>query len=523
MANERIPHLRVEQVFARMREQFPVARVFAVGPDGWFVEPTGDFGCEGPAAAGGETALDLVTADSRAAVLAAWARCRSTGAADAVVKLTHDPDADVTLLFVDLRPSVGTFAVMVIPQVFASEIDIDSGYALAPKLCQIRRDEMSHFVSFDDVATAMFGWVGSELIGRKSIDFIHPDDHERAIDNWLEMLGRPGHAARWRGRFLRKDGDWMWVEITNHNRIADAGEVVTEFLDIRDEMAIHEELRERERLFRQLTQALPVGVIQVEPDGHFVFANNRLAEILGTTPGNLEDLARYVAVDDQEAFAERVAAVVETGEAAEIELHMQTETAKQVVCQLTIGRIATNTGDGLLLCLSDTTEKSRLRDELEVRATLDALTQCHNRASTLRHLGQLLRSPQGTGAGVVFIDLDGFKPVNDEFGHAAGDALLQMVADRLRSCSRSNDVVGRLGGDEFVVLFKGCPDQATLEVLTGRVFHAVNAPIRLNDVPFELRASLGTALGAVGDEPDTVLAMADLAMYQQKRQRAEAR
>lgn len=522
MANERIPGDRVEQVFTRTRAQYLESRVFALGVDGWFIDAPADLNTEETAtSAGGETALDLVTPESRPAVLAAWARCRSTGAADAAVKLRETPDTDTTLLFVDLREVVGTFALLMVPQGTTAEIATDTGIELAPRLSQIRRDETSHITTFDAVATAMFGWPSSEMIGKKSIDFIHPDDQDRAIDNWLEMLSRPGHASRWRGRFLRQDREWMWVEITNHNRIADAGEVLTEFLDIRDEMAMHEELAERERLFRQLTQALPVGVIQFEPDGSAVFANERLEFILGAKLTGLADLERYVETDDREQFTEVVRAVAADGEAAEIELHMETASTKQIVCQLTVGRIATNNGNSLLLCISDITEKSRLRAELEVRATLDALTQCHNRSSTLRHLTQLLRANQGAGAGVVFIDLDGFKPVNDQFGHAAGDTLLQIVADRLRGCSRSNDVVGRLGGDEFVVLFKAVQDQSTLDILTGRVFHALNAPIMLNETPFELRASLGTALGAPGDEPDTVLALADLAMYEQKRRRAQ--
>ncbi len=521
MANERIPVERIEQIFARTRAQFPDCRVFALRMDGWFIDAPAELHTtETPVSAGGETALELVVPESRPAVLAAWARCRSTGGADATVKLLDSPEIDSTLIFIDLRESVGTFVLLIVAQSFSSEVVSDSGITLAPKMCQIRRDETSHILTFDDVATAMFGWPSSKMIGERSIEFIHPDDHDRAIDNWLEMLSRPGHAARWRGRFLRQDGDWMWVEVTNHNRLAEAGEVLTEFLDIRDEMAVHEELRERERLFRQLTQALPVGVMQIEPDGAAVFTNARLESILGAAPTKLSELETFVLADERDLFTEAIRTVSVDGDAAEIELHMETQRSKLIVCQLTIGRIATNTGDGLLLCISDVTEKSRLRDELEVRATLDALTQCHNRSSTLRHLTQLLRASQGAGAGVVFIDLDGFKPVNDQFGHAAGDTLLQIVAERLRGCSRSNDVVGRLGGDEFVVLFKGVPDQETLDLLTGRVYHAVNAPIMLNETPFELRASLGTALGAPGDEPDAVLAKADLAMYEQKRHRS---
>lgn len=543
MSSERQSNEFVQELFDRARVQFPDARVFALGDDGWFIEaPHALLDAQSPGSAQAETGLDFVVPASRPAVLAAWGRCRSTGIAHAVVHLRESPDQDATLLFVDLRAGVGTFALLVIEAALIAEFGVDNDTLLAPKLSQVRRDETSHFLSFDETATAMFGWKPEAIVGKKSIDFIHPDDHQRAIDNWLQMLGAPGGASRWRGRFLCSDRSWMWVEITNHNRIQHSGEVVTEFLDIRDEMAVHEALRDSEALFRQLTQALPVGVLQTDNDGSVLFANTQLERILGSLPHSLFEFALRVSPSDRDHFEAVINSVEVTGEQVEIEVGMlngwdraawrhiesdpETEQhepgdSHRIICQLTIGRVTTNAREGLLVCVSDITDKARLREELEGRATFDALTHCHNRASTLRNLTLLLSGPQRTGAGVVFIDLDRFKPVNDEYGHAAGDSLLRTVADRLRGCSRAKDIVGRLGGDEFVVLFSGVTDQETLQQLAERVHFAVNAPIMLLDHPFDLRASLGTALGFAGDDPATVLAAADQAMYVQKRVRSQ--
>ncbi len=120
---------------------------------------------------------------------------------------------------------------------------------------------------------------------------------------------------------------------------------------------------------------------------------------------------------------------------------------------------------------------------------------------------------------VLFCDLDGFKAVNDEHGHATGDLLLRAVADRLAKGVRGGDVVGRLGGDEFVVLVSGCDESAVGE-LAERVSERVAAPVPTAAGPLRVGMSIGVAVGRSGDPPDDVIARADRAMYGAKtRQR----
>ena len=112
---------------------------------------------------------------------------------------------------------------------------------------------------------------------------------------------------------------------------------------------------------------------------------------------------------------------------------------------------------GAITCVLDVTDSARARQELERRATFDTLTQCHNRSSVLATLERELAREDSSSTGVVYVDLDEFKPVNDTLGHAAGDELLVLVAERLRLASRDSDVVGRLGGDEFLVVLRDIP------------------------------------------------------------------
>ena len=122
-------------------------------------------------------------------------------------------------------------------------------------------------------------------------------------------------------------------------------------------------------------------------------------------------------------------------------------------------------------------------------------------------------------AGVLFIDLDQFKPVNDRYGHSVGDEVLVEVASRLHGCTRSDDVVGRIGGDEFVVISPGVNDGTALDDLAARVRNALNGEVALGVGSVPLRASVGAILAAPGADSGVVLAEADAAMYAAKRAR----
>jgi diguanylate cyclase (GGDEF)-like protein len=172
---------------------------------------------------------------------------------------------------------------------------------------------------------------------------------------------------------------------------------------------------------------------------------------------------------------------------------------------------------GRMRALSLVREKTR---ELSHLALHDPLTGLPNRALVLDRAAQLLartaRQP-GTVAGALYIDIDGFKHVNDNLGHAAGDRLLRIAGERLQSTVREQDTVGRLGGDEFVVLIETTPDEATPDVLAERLTEALREPVELGDAgkSFSITASIGVAIGHYAT-PDELLRDADLALYAAK-------
>jgi diguanylate cyclase (GGDEF)-like protein/PAS domain S-box-containing protein len=174
----------------------------------------------------------------------------------------------------------------------------------------------------------------------------------------------------------------------------------------------------------------------------------------------------------------------------------------------------------------DITERRKaeqdLRDLTAVlteRAVRDPLTGLANRALLEERLRAALSRDARTGAstGVLFLDLDGFKEVNDTHGHGVGDAVLRAVAERLCAGVRPSDTVSRLGGDEFVVLVEDATTKA-LEALAGRLTIAVEQPVRLGGLDLEVGVSVGSALSSSGAaDPQQLLSRADIAMYAAKR------
>jgi diguanylate cyclase (GGDEF)-like protein len=182
--------------------------------------------------------------------------------------------------------------------------------------------------------------------------------------------------------------------------------------------------------------------------------------------------------------------------------------------------LATGRMRALSLVRAKTRELSDKNRALSYQALHDALTGLPNRALVLdraeRMLARASRDPRIV-AGALFVDVDDFKHVNDSFGHAAGDLLLQVVGERLTSTVRAQDTVGRLGGDEFVVLVESSVDDAAFDVLAGRMTEALRKPVALEDGrgACSVTASIGVATGRF-DSADELLRDADLALYSAK-------
>jgi diguanylate cyclase (GGDEF)-like protein/PAS domain S-box-containing protein len=445
--------------------------------------------------------------------------------------MLHPPGyAEVTWHGFDLRRRHGVIVGVITAdgEVPAAAVAADTRNmvrARPPRFATIRKDERSFIVGVSGAMSEILGWSADELLGHRSLDFVHPDDHSLAIDNWMEMLANPGPSRRVRQRLKHKDGSWVWFEITNNNLLEDPdhGCVVAEMVDISDETAAQEALRAREQLLNRLAEAIPVGLFQIDTEGRIVYTNDRLHEILGVERSPTVDaqLATIVA-DDRPTLERAIGEVLELGSDADTEVACRRPgDADFRYCTIGFRALRHDDGaiSGAIACVADVTDSARLREQLKFRATFDELTGCHNRASIMAALeADIERNPMQAERAVMFVDLDRFKEINDRHGHAAGDELLRRVARLLRESMRENDLVGRTGGDEFLVI---CPDVGGVERAVGlaeRLAEALRDGIRAETDELRCSVSIGVAWSSGNSsDADTLVAAADAAMYQAKR------
>jgi len=171
---------------------------------------------------------------------------------------------------------------------------------------------------------------------------------------------------------------------------------------------------------------------------------------------------------------------------------------------------------GVVINARDISENRAFQERLTHEAQHDALTGLPNRRRMQDVLGASLRFD---AVAVLFVDLDGFKPVNDAHGHEAGDELLRQVAARLSACVREQDVLSRVGGDEFVVLMPGVMDAADTDATAARIRAAIEAPFVIDGAEVRIGASVGVHHAPTDSEPDEALRAADHAMYTIKKSR----
>jgi diguanylate cyclase (GGDEF)-like protein/PAS domain S-box-containing protein len=535
-----VPELEADRrshsrAFAALVAAHPEARIAALADDGFCIPMPASMGLPAvlllPVPAVRATMIDLLVPGDTMRVIECWEQLPATGTAQVVVHTRRHPDRLSDLTFFDLRPVYGVLVGVLTDSTSVTGRPDPPPPGLEvrvrPRTATVHKTRGAVMTGVDQRTTAMLGWRADELIGKRSLEFLHPDDHERALSNWMDMLATKA-SKRVRLRHLCADGGWLWVELENIYQVVGTADdddvmVITVVNDISDEMAAYEEVDRREKLFRRLTESLPIGLLQVAGDRSVVYANPRLDELL-ELPGSasLEDFLAGVADADRPAMSAALEQTIDGGDDGSLEIEFTIARTGQVRrCE--IGLIALTDREGIagaLVCVTDVTASARLRAELEIKATYDELTGCHNRASVMSVLDLVLAGQHDRGTGVIFIDLDQFKPVNDRLGHAAGDELLVHVARRLAHSLRAGDTVGRIGGDEFLLVCPHLHDPAELDAIAGRVYADLHGPVGLAAGTVTIGASIGTAISDPGSTSDSLVAAADAAMYQAKRTRA---
>lgn len=298
--------------------------------------------------------------------------------------------------------------------------------------------------------------------------------------------------------------------------------------DITDRKRYEEQIREREELLSLTISAASLGLWDWDMARGTITGDSRWATMQGRTPGAIAQTSvrwtSAVAAEDIDRITAEVArhaARPATPFDATWKVPAPHEGTRWV---RNLGKIVSFDADGqplrMLGVALDVTPQREQEVLLQKMAHFDALTGLPNRVLLARRLQECLDQARerGTLLGVGYLDLDGFKPVNDRLGHGAGDRLLVMVAGRLTRALRPGDSVARLGGDEFVMLLPDLADTAECERMLSRVMENISAPYALDTERVVVTASIGYTVFPLDEaDADTLLRHADQAMYAAKQ------
>jgi diguanylate cyclase (GGDEF)-like protein/PAS domain S-box-containing protein len=360
---------------------------------------------------------------------------------------------------------------------------------------------------------------------------VHPEDRAKLAQTLAAL--RAGDSGRSRIELrLPQDNRWRWAEATLMVIERDgAGEPVRLLATLADVQERHES-QERQLMSVSLFQHLHEGLLVTDADLRALDVNPAYSSILGVPRddvlGTVPSLLRPAPNDpvERQQRAAMWASLRDTG-SWRGELLEHRRNGEQCTLQTTISTVRGPEHDLRyhVLVISDITEQQAQRDRLERQAHFDELTRLPNRVRLSQLLDDAMAAADRDGYLLVvcYLDLDRFKPVNDRYGHAAGDRLLAELAGRLRSALRSRerwtDSAARLGGDEFVLLLRaGTLEEARLAV--ERVLRVVSQPYLVDPAqePVQVTASMGATVYPVDrSDPDTLLRHADHAMYGAKQ------
>ncbi len=270
-----------------------------------------------------------------------------------------------------------------------------------------------------------------------------------------------------------------------------------------------------EARYRELIEASSEAIL-VHRDGVILYANTAAAAMVDVTEGSEligKPMTEVVTFGDAAWSLSRQASTTQ-----EYPLHRSD--GAQMEVEFASVEIPYESALAVQTVLRDVTERRRLEARLVHDAFHDPLTGLPNRTlfrDRVEHaLARLVRTSNGAGVTVLYLDVDDFKSVNDTLGHAAGDRMLVAISDRLRNVTRSYDTVARLGGDEFAILLEDVQHDSEALCAVDRICEALRVPVRLDGRDIVVSASIGVAYAQPSDAADDLLRNADVAMYEAK-------
>ncbi|HWH74150.1 MAG TPA: EAL domain-containing protein [Methylibium sp.] len=385
-------------------------------------------------------------------------------------------------------------------------------------------DVRSGQASFSPVWKAQLGYAPEELEDAFSTweRLLHPDDREAAVRRATEFLGSPsstGYESEFRMR--HKDGSYHWILARGEKQVDAQGQAIRL-------LGSHADVTERRRAedrFRSAVEASPTGMVMVDEQGAIVLTNARTDAMFGYAPGALigQPIEVLIPIGHRPGHAQHLRgymeAPAERGMGEERELYARHRDGHDFRVEVGLTPIAGHAERYVIASVVDITKRVQAEQRISQLVNFDPLTGLPNRSLLNDRVTQAIGAAarDKSRLGVLFLDLDHFKHVNDTLGHRTGDQLLVDVARRLQYVVRHSDTVARIGGDEFVIVLLDAQEDAAARVAT-KIAAEVARPCRIGSHELVVTPSIGIAMYPEdGTDFETLYQRADTAMYRAKQ------
>jgi diguanylate cyclase (GGDEF)-like protein/PAS domain S-box-containing protein len=389
-------------------------------------------------------------------------------------------------------------------------------------------------IEVNAAACEYFGRDSATLTASTWQELTHPDDLSADLGYVNRLLRGEANSYRMTKRYMHADGTVIVGDLSVRAIRSDDGAVsvfISQIVDVTARARAESELERSQALLRGVLDTMQDPWVLLDPVREpstgrivdFVYADANIAACVANGVPREELLGRRLLdlypEHEPRGLIEAYANVIISGRplAVDDDPFPDREDPRRI---LRFDNRAVRIGTQLSLTWRDVTDRYERRQRLTRQAHHDDLTGLPNRARLRERLASVFsRSPRtGQSIALLYCDLDDFKPINDDFGHAAGDEVLRAIGGRIASSVRTQDIVARLGGDEFVAVLEGVHSAADAVAVADKVRLAVSEPITVDQATVSTTMSIGVAIASPGDDPETTLAAADTALYVAKGQ-----
>ncbi|RMH79384.1 MAG: EAL domain-containing protein [Actinomyces sp.] len=384
-------------------------------------------------------------------------------------------------------------------------------------------DEDQHVTFASPNAQRVLDRSDRDLVGRGVDDLFHPGDRD-AVRDLVGEAARSGISPRLvEARIDLPHGGERWFALTarDFRHDPEVGGIVLTARDITEERTAKLALERSERWFRGLVQHSSDVIAVLDDDGVFNYVSPAVETLLARSPESLQGHSVFeLLTDDQIDLlldVRRELAHSRGVAPRTVEVRLRRADGAERVVEVTLTDRRPDPGiGGIVLNIRDVTDRKRLEEDLRHRMERDTLTALHSRHAFVEMAERALAHAGRTRCGMLFIDLDDFKRVNDTLGHEAGDLILVQVAERIREKLRLADGAARFSGDEFAILLTDVYGDGDMVVVAERVLEELARPFQVGGEEIRLTASIGIADDTDAATAADLLRAADVAMYRAK-------